>query len=67
MSLASPRLDGRQIRLTFELHRLSQANLAKAYEKIVPVHVCVLSQHERKQLMQYIHEAPSTDRKRRMA
>ena len=67
MSLASPRLDGRQIRLTFELHRLGQANLAKAYEKIVPIHVRVLSQHERERLMQYTHVASSTDRKRRMA
>jgi len=57
MSLVSPHLQRHQIRLTFELHRLSQENLEKAYETVVPIYVRVISRQEKQSLN---HTAPIT-------
>jgi len=67
MSLASPHLDRRHLRVSFARQRLSQLYLRKAYEQIVPIHIRVISRQEKEPLMQYTQVATSSNQKRRVA
>lgn len=62
--LPQPRV---RIRRAFETNRLSQVYLNEAYEKIVPIHVRVVSQPCRERLSPQRPMAASTGRERRIA
>ena len=67
MSQACPRQPRWQIRRTFEVNRLAQVYLNEAYEKIVPIHVRVVSRQGWEHLAQSSRMTPATGRERRMA